>query len=104
MRAACLTTTALVFLTVVNVLSEQRNTGVEDSASPFGLRMSMAKEELRDIQLDKGRPGLPYAFMLSSVPKPHPSFELYIVQVTPKAGLCRIFASTGTQIGSQLKT
>lgn len=61
---------------------------------PFGLVQGLTLEELGTAeQLEPGK------YKLRSVPKPHASFESYIVQVAPKAGLCWIKA-----IGKDVRT
>ena len=82
-------------------LSAQRGTGAEAPASPFGLWMGLTREQVGTNREE--RQEMPYHFLLSSVPKPHPDLGLYFATVTPKAGLCRIFALTNTLTGSQFQ-
>jgi len=61
---------------------------------PFGLVRGLSLEQLgTSQQLEPGK------YKLNSVPKPHSSFESYIVQVGPHAGLCWIKA-----IGKDVRT
>lgn len=70
---------------------------------PFGLYMGMPLEELSDTE-DLGSA----KYRLDVVPKPHPSFDYYVVRVTPTFGLSWIKA-VGNDIptsahGIQLQT
>jgi hypothetical protein len=56
-------------------------------SAPFGIRMGAAKSELT-IAAEPN----PWMVKLASVPRPHPDMETYIVQVTPKAGVCFVKA------------
>lgn len=57
-------------------------------AGPFGLDMGMTLKDIggKPEKVANGK------YRLSSVPKPHSAFEAYIVQVSPKGGLCWIKA------------
>ena len=58
--------------------------GVE--ATPFGLKQGMSVEELGADARHIGG-GM---YKLASVPLPHPDFEFYVAQVSPRTGLCFI--------------
>ncbi len=63
-------------------------------AGPFGLEMGMTLD-----QIDKNAKMLaPGKYQTKLVPKPHSSFEYYILQISPKTGLCWIKA-----VGNDLK-
>lgn len=73
-------------------------------AGPFGLEMGMKVSQL---------PGKPKSlsggfYELSTVPKPHSSFEIYVVKVAPSTGVCYIkgigFDITTSSYGIQLKS
>ena len=76
-------------------------------AGPFGLSMGMP---LKDISKNakKIENGL---YKLTDVPKPHSAFEYYVIQVSPKNGLCWIkgigkdisTSSYGTQLRSEFE-
>lgn len=75
-----------------------------DVAMPFGLRKGMTRAEmgLRFEELGNGM------LRTESVPKPHPAFEAYIVQVGPTQGLCFV-KGVGKDVetsvyGSELRT
>ena len=55
-------------------------------AAPFGLRQGMSVEELGADATHIGG-GM---YKLASVPLPHPDFEFYVAQVSPRTGLCFI--------------
>ena len=57
-------------------------------AGPFGLDMGMTIKEVggKPEKIANGK------YKLTSVPKPHSAFESYLVQVSPKGGLCWIKA------------
>lgn len=57
-------------------------------AGPFGLDMGMALKNIPGKREDLGN-GM---YKFTSVPKPHSAFEAYVVQVSPKHGLCWIKA------------
>jgi hypothetical protein len=76
----------------------------QEQAAPFGLHMGMKQSEL-SVEKEGKKPGM---FRLKTVPKPHRSFDWYVVQVGPKSGLCWIKA-VGNDVktsvyGSELKT
>jgi hypothetical protein len=76
-----------------------------DEAAPFGLKMGMTRAQLGLGESVKAlQPG---KYQLTTVPKPHPDFEAYIVQVAPTSGLCFIKAmgkNVDTSVyGSELK-
>mgnify|MGYP003958202049 FL=1 len=56
-------------------------------AGPFGLKMGMKLDKI-DSKAKMVAPGMYYV----SVPKPHSSFEKYVVNIAPKTGLCYIKA------------
>jgi len=58
------------------------------TAGPFGLEigMSLGQIENDSIKVSHGK------YKISNIPKPHSAFETYIVQATPKSGLCWIKA------------
>jgi hypothetical protein len=56
--------------------------------APFGVRMGTKKAELGKITKEIAK----FKFELATVPKPHRQFESYVVQVTPKAGVCFVKA------------
>lgn len=75
------------------------------TAGPFGLNQGMTLEQLSNKKLEKVAHG---KYKLVKVPKSHSAFEAYIVQVSPKSGLCWIKA-VGKDIptsvyGLELKT
>ena len=82
MRTAVLATLALIL--TATVLPAQ-STNPSDTPSPFGLRMGMTKEKL-----DIAKEVSPFKYQLASVSKPHNDLEVYVVTITPKAGLCFI--------------
>lgn len=55
---------------------------------PFGLWVGMQAHDI-GVALEEIAP---YKFRTSSPPKPHSAFELYVLQITPKAGLSWIKA------------
>jgi hypothetical protein len=73
--------------------------------APFGLRPEMTLAELRKLGNleDKGV----YWYSVKRLPSGHPDIEEYRLLVTPKHGLCKIIAWTGTiesnSYGQQLK-
>lgn len=66
-----------------------------NSKGPFGLFMGMKIEDFTQSLEELA----PFKFMLKNPPRPHPAFNNYLVQVTPKAGLSWIKA-----IGPGIKT
>ena len=79
---------------------------VTEDAMPFGLRKGMTKAQLG--AKEQVAPGM---YKLSRVPKPHPDFEFYVVQIGPTTGLCFVKAVGndvitsvyGTEIKAQYK-
>jgi hypothetical protein len=73
-------------------------------AGPFGLEMGMTLKDLggTPTELAKGM------HSMTTVPKPHPAFEAYVVKIGPKSGLCSIKAvgkSIETSVyGTQLRS
>src|SRR5262245_32156171 len=59
----------------------------QEVAAPFGVRMGAARQELTIANEVSGA-----MVKLTSVPRPHPDMESYIVQVTPQAGVCWVKA------------
>ena len=57
-------------------------------AGPFGLNMGMSLKEIggKPKKIANGK------YEIVDIPKPHSAFESYIVQVSPKSGLCWIKA------------
>lgn len=55
-------------------------------ARPFGLRQGMSAEELGAAATPIGD-GM---YKLTSVPVPHPAFEFYVAQVSPRTGVCYV--------------
>lgn len=80
-------------------------TSAENSeAAPFGLRRDMTRTQL-GTKVEQIAPG---TYKLASVPRPHPDFESYVVQVGPTTGLCFVKAigknvTTGAY-GTELKS
>src|SRR5262245_32212432 len=68
-----------------------------ERAMPFGLQMGMTKAQLGLVE--SARPVAPGMYKLTTVPKPHPEFESYLVQVAPTTGLCFVKA-----IGKDIST
>jgi len=58
---------------------------------PFGLKMGLTYQQLKAID-----PGIEKSeenyYKMTVVPKPHKSFEGYMVTISPKTGLCNIMA------------
>lgn len=71
--------------------------------TPFGIRMGTPKENLGEI-----KEVAPFKYTLKSVPRPHSDFESYIVQATPKAGVCWVKAIgknvSTSEYGNELRT
>jgi hypothetical protein len=55
--------------------------------APFGIRMGLKKE-----QLHVKKELAPLTFGLVDVPKPHPDFETYVVEISPNSGVCFVKA------------
>ena len=64
-------------------------------ATPFGLRQGMSVEELGAAATPLGG-GM---YKLTSVPVPHPAFEFYVAQVSPRTGMCYVKG-----VGRQVRT
>ncbi len=64
-------------------------------AGPFGLHMGMSVKKIGG-KPEKIAPG---KYKLVKVPKPHSAFEMYVVKIAPKGGLCWIKA-----IGKDIST
>ncbi|HEV7571085.1 MAG TPA: hypothetical protein VGQ21_06265 [Thermoanaerobaculia bacterium] len=91
---------ALVFAICWTPLSvAQEGAKPDDSTAglpaPFGIRMGASKQNVGKIDKEVA----PFMFRLTTVPKPHTAFESYIVQITPKAGVCFVKA-----IGRNVRT
>lgn len=103
-RPQTLKTAATARLKWVNDMSQKKMIGfvftcllcaTNAMAGPFGLEMGMSLKDIggKPEKVASGK------YKLSSVPKPHSAFEAYIVQVSPKHGLCWIKA-----IGKDIRT
>ncbi len=75
--------------------TSRRTRKVKTRAGPFGLSMGMKKSDIRSELVEFER----YQFKTSSLPKTHPAFNIYVLQITPKRGLCYIKA-----VGKTLQT
>jgi hypothetical protein len=64
-------------------------------ATPFGLRQGMSVKELGAAATPIGG-GM---YKLTSVPRPHPDFEFYVAQVSPRTGMCYVKG-----VGRQVRT
>jgi hypothetical protein len=56
--------------------------------APFGIRMNAAKGDLGPLRKEWA----PFLFEITTVPKPHADFELYMAEVTPRSGVCFVKA------------
>jgi hypothetical protein len=101
MRLASMAMPVLI-LTAMVLTAQSPQTS--DMPSPFGLQMGMTKDQIGEIKKEVS----PYKFQLSTVTKPHPDLQTYVVTVTPNAGLCFIRALSPTlQVkpdGTELKS
>jgi len=91
---------ALLLLCVVSVFGQPYD-------GPFGLKMGLTLEQLKAIDPDL-IPLKNNGYFITAIPKPHPSFDKYFLDVSPKTGLCRIMTldediKTNSQ-GTQLRT
>ena len=68
----------------------------ELQAGPFGLEMGMSIDQI-DPDAKEVKPG---TYLLSKVPKPHSSFEMYMVTVSPNSGLSSIKAVSEVKTNS----
>lgn len=82
-----------LLVTVVAIIMTATSTFA--MAGPFGLNMGMSIKQI-DPQAKEVAPG---KYITTKVPKPHSSFEKYVVQVGKKNGLCWIKA-----IGKDIQT
>jgi hypothetical protein len=73
------------------VPSVQAQPNIVGSPEPFGFRSGMSKEEVLSlvppecVLKDEGD-----SLQLSTAPKPHDDFQIYVVSVSPSTGLCQV--------------
>jgi hypothetical protein len=83
----------------------QQGTSSVAEATPFGLKQGMTRAQLGPKLEKLDAPGM---YKLVTVPRPHPDFESYILQIGPTTGLCFV-KGVGTDVatsvyGSELKS
>lgn len=89
------TLAAMIVAGALTGYGQQNNDPSTPEATPFGLRQGMSVEEL-------GAEATPIGdgmYKLTSVPVPHPGFEFYVAQVSPRTGVCYVKG-----IGKQVRT
>lgn len=64
-------------------------------AGPFGLTMGMKKSDFEGEMKEVS----PFKYIVSTVPKKHSAFDLYVVKIGPESGLCYIKA-----VGKEIST
>jgi hypothetical protein len=67
---------------------KQNTDSAPREATPFGLRQGMSVQQLGAAATPIGG-GM---YKLTSVPRPHPEFEFYVAQVSPRTGVCYVKA------------
>jgi hypothetical protein len=75
-------------------------------ATPFGLKQGMSADQLGGQDIGGGM------YKLTSVALPHPDFEFYVAQVSPRSGLCYVkgvskpvrTSGYGTELRTQFET
>ena len=73
--------------------------GVSFADGPFGLTMGMTYNQIKKIDKDIMKLNIRLFYSIKTVPKPHPAFESYIVQISPTTGLSAVKG-----IGKNIKT
>lgn len=92
------TLATLAAMIVAGVWTSYGQQNIDPSTSearPFGLRQGMSVEELGAAATPIGD-GM---YKLTSVPVPHPGFDFYVAQVSPRTGVCYVKG-----IGKQVRT
>jgi hypothetical protein len=101
-QAKAVAVAVAVFVSVIAASVNAQPGPDSNEAMPFGLKKGMTNAQLGATELSK--PGF---YKLVQVPKPHPDFEAYIVQVGPTTGLCWVKGvgkNVSTSVyGSELK-
>ena len=77
--------TAIIF-TILNI------PGISLADGPFGLTMGMTYNQIKKIDKNIKKLDIRLFYSIKIVPRPHPAFESYIVQIGPTRGLSIIKA------------